>query len=154
MPPPPLSIIALLAVLVMIAGCDRPAQIKYQPGDRNTTAGQTEEWNFDNDAAGKPPEGSDVFGGTWTVRAESDAPSAPNALCQTATAEFPAVALSGKVYTDLVMSVRFKAISGKDDRAGGLIFRVQDANNYYILRANALEDNLIFFKYTGGSRST
>ena len=88
------------------------------------------------------------------MRAEADAPSAPNALCQTAIAEFPAIALSGKVYTNLVMSARFKAISGKDDQAGGLIFRVQDANNYYILRANALEDNVILFRFAGGSRSS
>jgi hypothetical protein len=145
---------SLLAAVALVAGCERPAQIKYQPGDKNTSAGQSEEWNFDKDAVGKLPEGSEVFGGTWAVRAEADAPSAPNALCQTAIAEFPAIALSGKVYTNLVMSARFKAISGKDDQAGGLIFRVQDANNYYILRANALEDNLILFKYTGGSRST
>src|SRR5262249_44690134 len=103
---------ALLAALVFVVGCDRPAQVKYQPGDKNTSAGQTEEWNFDKDASGKSPEGSEIFAGTWTVRAESDAPSAPNALCQTATTEFPTIALSGKVYADLVMSARFKAISG------------------------------------------
>ena len=43
---------------------------------------------------------------------------------------------------------------GKDDQAAGIIFRVQDASNYYILRANALEDNVILFRYAGGSRST
>jgi hypothetical protein len=149
-----LILAAILLAAVTTAGCDRPAQIKYQPGDRTATAGQTEEWNFDKDAIGKPPDGAEVFSGAWAVRAESDAPSAPNALCQTATADFPALALSGKVYTDLELSARFKPTAGKDDQAAGLIFRVQDANNYYILRANALEDNVILFCYASGSRST
>src|SRR5262245_31439768 len=85
--------VAFLAAVVLCVGCDRPAQIKYLPGDKNVTTGGTEEWNFDRDAVGKPPEGAEVFGGTWVVQAETDAPSKPNALCQTATAEFQALAL-------------------------------------------------------------
>ncbi len=50
------------------------------------------------------------------------------------------------------LSVRFKPISGREDRAGGLIFRVQDKDNYYILRANAIEDNVNIYKYVGGRR--
>jgi hypothetical protein len=129
--------------------------VRYQAGDRTAGPGQAEEWNFDQDSAGKPPAGSEVFGGTWEVRAEADAPSKPNAVCQTATAEdFPAVRLGDKVYADLVATVRFKPVSGKDDQAAGIIFRVQDKDNYYILRANALENNVILFRYAGGSRST
>src|SRR5204863_808171 len=93
-------------------------------------------------------------GGTWEIRAEADAPSPPHALCQTGTAKYTAVRLGDKVYADLVAAVRFKPVSGKDDRAAGIIFRVQDANNYYILRANALEDNVILFRYAGGTRSS
>lgn len=51
------------------------------------------------------------------------------------------------------MFTRFKPVSGKDDQAPGIIFRVQDANNYYILRANALEGSVIFFRFASGSRS-
>jgi hypothetical protein len=144
----------LLAVAVLSAGCGGKPQVRYQPGDRTAAAGQTEEWGFDKDEAGKPPTRAEVFGGTWEVRAETDAPSPPNALCQTGSADFPAVRLGDKVYTDLTASVRFKPVSGKDDQAAGIIFRVQDANNYYILRANALEDNVILFRYASGSRST
>jgi len=95
-----------------------------------------------------------VFSGTWEVRAEADAPSPPNALCQTGTATFPAVSLGDAVFGDVVATTRFKPISGREDRAAGLIFRVQDQDNYYILRANALENNVNFYKYAGGSRST
>src|SRR5207248_9259858 len=54
---------------------------------------------------------------------------------------------------DLTLPTPFKPISGKDDQAGGLIFRVQDKDNYYILRANALEDNVNFYIYRAGRRS-
>ncbi len=42
------------------------------------------------------------------------------------------------------VSVRFKAIAGKVDRAGGLAMRLTDAENYYVVRANALEGNVKF----------
>jgi len=125
----------------------------YQPSDRTVVPGTTEEWNFDKDTPGKPA-GAEVFTGAWEVRADADAPSTPHVLCQTGRAEFPALRLGDKVYTDLTATVRFKPISGKDDQAAGIIFRVQDKNNYYILRANALEDNVMLFRYVGGSRST
>ena len=109
-------------------------------------------WTFDADPVGGLPRGAVVFSGTWAVRAETDAPSPPNVLCQTGVAQFPAIALTDAVYANLVLSVRFKPISGREDRAGGLIFRVQDKDNYYILRANALEDNVNIYKYVGGRR--
>ncbi len=110
-------------------------------------------WTFDGDQVGGLPSGAQAFSGQWAVRAESDAPSPPNAFCQTGNAEFPAVILDTKAYIDLTLITRFKPISGSQDQAGGLIFRVQDKDNYYILRANALENNVIFFIYVGGSRS-
>lgn len=148
----PIALFPVAAVL--LAGCGGTPQVKYQPGDQNASAGQTMEWTFDSDPAGKPPAGAEVFSGTWEVRAEADAPSSPNVLRQSATADFPAIRLGDKVYTDLTATVRFKAISGQDDQAAGIIFRVQDKDNYYILRANALEENLWFFRYASGSRSS
>jgi Domain of Unknown Function (DUF1080) len=110
-------------------------------------------WTFDADAAGGLPPGAEVFSGTWAVRAEADAPSPPNALCQTGTAEFPALALGDGAYVDLLLSARFEPVAGKEDQAAGLIFRIQDQGNYYILRANALEGNVNFYKYQGSRRS-
>jgi hypothetical protein len=49
--------------------------------------------------------------------------------------------------------MQFKPVSGQDDQAAGIIFRVQDSNNYYIFRANALENNVMFFLYASGQRS-
>ena len=141
-----------IAVLVDRWSRGEPS-VKFQPGDRNVQAGQTAEWAFDTEPAGQPPPGAEVFGGDWAVRPESDAPSPPNALWQTATAPFPALCLSDRVYTDVAVSVRFKPVSGREDQAAGILFRVQDRDNYYIFRANALENNVMFFLYASGRRS-
>jgi len=111
-------------------------------------------WTFDSDPAGGLPNGAQIFTGQWAVRNEPDAPSQPNALCQTGQAEFPALQLDAGPYTDLTLTTRFKPISGREDQAAGLIFRVQDKDNYYILRANALENNVNFYIYRGGRRSS
>jgi len=53
----------------------------------------------------------------------------------------------------LDLSVKFKPISGSIDQAGGLVFRLRDTNNYYVVRANALENNFNFYKVVNGRRS-
>lgn len=111
-------------------------------------------WNLDADTAGDLPAGALAFSGSWAIRTEDDAPSPPNALCQTGQAEYPALDLGETVYTDLLLSTQFKPISGQKDRAAGLIFRIQDEANYYILRANALENNVNLYKYVAGRRRT
>jgi len=128
--------------------------VRYQPSDKNVSPGQESAWNFDRDPAGGLPTGIEVFDGTWAVTAEEGAPTPPNALCQTGTADFPAIALSDRVYADVEVSVHFKPVSGRDDQAAGIIFRLQDRDNYYILRANALEDNVILFIYASGKRTS
>jgi hypothetical protein len=115
-------------------------------------APQAAHWTFNTDPAGRLPAGATVFSGTWTVRAEPGTPGAPNALCQTGRADYPAISLSDTVYSDVTVSTRFKAVSGRTDRAAGIIFRIKDKNNYYILRANALEDNVNIYRYVGGRR--
>ena len=113
---------------------------------------QTTQWTFEKEQTGKIPAGATVFAGNWAVRAESDAHNSPNALCQTGYAEYPALSLSDTVYGDVTVTARFKPLSGESDRAAGIIFRIRDKDNYYILRANALEDNVNIYKYVGGSR--
>jgi hypothetical protein len=114
----------------------------------------TRQWNFDNDTVGTLPAGMVSFSGAWAVRAEAAAPSTPNALCQTGNATYPALSLGSMTYTDVIVTTRFKPISGQVDRAAGIIFRVKDKDNFYILRANALEDNVNLYTYIGGQRST
>jgi hypothetical protein len=149
-------LVALLNLGLMSISGNGLAVARYQTADAATLADDMR-WSFDDIAEGALPDGAEVlsqsrFGG-WAVRGESDAPCPPNALCQTGMAEYPSIALSNDVVSDAVKSARFKPISGMVDQAAGLLFRIQDADNYYILRANALEGNVNFYKYASGRRS-
>lgn len=142
--------IVALVVLVALAACGGgKTNVKYGPSAVNGPA--QARWSFDEGSGGLP-KGMVAFSGNWAVRAEAGAPSAPNALCQTGTATFPALAISDAVYADVAVTATFKAISGKEDQAAGLIARIQDKDNYYILRANALENNVNLYRYVGGKR--
>ncbi len=94
-----------------------------------------------------------MFSGDWAVEEQADAPSPPQVLCQRGEAEFTAIELTDAAYADVVITARIRPISGREDQAAGVIFRVKDRDNYYIGRANALEANVEFFKYRGGQRS-
>ncbi|MDP9281566.1 MAG: plastocyanin/azurin family copper-binding protein [Chloroflexota bacterium] len=142
--------LALCSLMIVAVGCEGQPAITYSSAPPTAVAGS---WSFDNDPPGNLPPGVESFSGSWTVRPESDAPSKPNALCQVGNAEFPAAALSSNVYGDVTVTARFKPISGQTDQAAGIIFRVQDKDNYYILRANALEANVNLYKYASGRRS-
>ena len=124
--------------------------------------GETVFHNFEGDAAGKPPakfrlartgQGTE---GTWVVMQDATAPSKPNILAQTSTDRtdyrFPLAILEEGSYQDVDVSVKFKAVSGSVDQAGGVVFRYQDANNYYVVRANALEDNYRLYHVVAGRR--
>ena len=125
-------------------------------------AGTAATYNFDGDSAGAAPakfhsartgQGTE---GKWAVMADATAPSKPNVVAQTSTDKtdyrFPLLIADEGSFKDLELSVRFKAVSGEVDRAAGLVFRLKDANNYYIVRANALEDNYRLYHVVAGSR--
>lgn len=65
---------------------------------------------------------------------------------------FPLAILGTSFPRDLDISIRFKAVSGSVDRAGGIAFRLQDPLNYYVVRANALEDNVRLYRVRNGRR--
>jgi len=93
----------------------------------------------------------------WAVTADASAPSKPNVVAQTSTDKtdyrFPLLISDEGSFRDLDLSVRFKAVSGTIDRAAGLVFRLRDPNNYYIVRANALENNYRLYHVVNGRRS-
>ena len=114
--------------------------------------------NFDKDKIGATPEGwqAGVTGsGTpkWTVEAEADAPSKPNILKQSGEGTYPYCIKKDTSIDDGFVEVRFKPVAGKEDQAGGFIWRWKDGENYYISRANALEDNVTIYHTLKGSRS-
>ncbi len=124
--------------------------------------GTTLSYNFDQETAGAMPakfhaartgQGSE---GKWAVTTDPTAPSKPNVVAQTSTDKtdyrFPLLISDEGTFKDLELTVKFKAVAGEVDRAAGLVFRLQDANNYYIVRANALEDNYRLYYVIKGSR--
>jgi hypothetical protein len=120
-------------------------------------AGQGETVNFDKAEVGKPPAGwtatqTGSGGATWVVVADDTAPSKPNVLKQSGQATFPICLKDDTSIKDGFVEVKFKPISGREDQAGGLIWRAKDANNYYIARANALEDNVTIYYTINGRR--
>jgi hypothetical protein len=143
----------ITALALAIAGRSAQASARYQKSDEAVPPPSLA-WAFDDVPAGEVPPGATAISGSWAVWAEPYAPSPPGALCQTGTAEFPALSLGDTVYDDVALSAQVKPISGRADQAAGLIVRIQDRDNYYILRANALENNVNFYKYAAGRRST
>jgi len=115
--------------------------------------------NFDDAPVGRPPDGWIVTmtgrgEPKWSVEAEPTAPSKPNVLKQSGRATFPVAIKTGTSIRDGFVEVKFKAVSGSEDRAAGLIWRARDADNYYVVRANALEDNVVLYKTIKGVRTS
>jgi hypothetical protein len=92
----------------------------------------------------------------WEVLQDGSAPSKPNVLAQTSTdntsGRFPLAVYEKASLTNGSLTVRFKTISGSRDQAAGLIWRYKDRDNYYIVRANALENNVVLYKVENGKR--
>jgi hypothetical protein len=90
----------------------------------------------------------------WAVQRDSSAPNA--VLVQTSGDQtdyrFPLAIYEKVSAANVDVSVRFKAVAGRVDRAGGLAVRLSDPDNYYVVRANALEDNVNFYRVVKGSR--
>jgi signal transduction histidine kinase len=114
--------------------------------------------NFDTLPAGTAPAGwTATQTGTgqakWAVVADDTAPSKPNVLKQSGQATYPVCIKDDTSVKDGFVEVKFKALSGKEDQAGGVLWRAKDANNYYIARANALEDNVTIYHTINGRRT-
>ena len=114
--------------------------------------------NFDKADVGKPPSGwtaTQTGSGqaTWAIVQDDTAPSKPNVLKQSGQATYPICLKDDTSLKDGFVEVKFKALSGREDQAGGLIWRAKDANNYYVARANALENNVTIYHTINGRRT-
>src|SRR5438309_8441099 len=93
--------------------------------------------NFDDMKTGAPPPGwmaTQTGSGSakWSIEKDDSAPSKPNVLKQSGEATFPVCIKNDSNLKDGFVEVKFKPVAGKEDQAGGVIWLVQDANNYYI----------------------
>jgi Domain of Unknown Function (DUF1080) len=165
-----LALLLLVFVACSKSGADgdedgsHPAENKVMPETPAPLQPEGKEflYNFDSDAAGKlPAKFHDALTGQgakgqWVVKADPSAPSQPNVLAQLSTDKtdyrFPLAIADEGSFKDLDISVKFKAIAGQVDRAAGLVWRLKDANNYYVVRANALENNYRLYHVVNGRR--
>jgi hypothetical protein len=117
---------------------------------------------FTKEDLGKVPRGWKAAqtgkgqGSVWKVVADETAPSKSGvALAQTAespNAMFNLCVADQPLLQNVEILVSFKAVRGKNDQGGGIVWRYQDANNYYIARMNPLEDNFRVYKVINGKR--
>ena len=117
-------------------------------------------FDFDGDAVGQPPKGF-VFGhtakvgapGTWVVQSEGTNQYLAQTNADSTNSRFPVAVVSDISTADADVSVRFRPVSGRVDQAAGLVWRYQNEDNYYLVRANALEDNVVLYKVERGRRT-
>jgi 3-keto-disaccharide hydrolase len=124
-------------------------------------AGVPAKRDFESDAVGQPPSGFEFARtgggaeGKWIVRAEKGADK-NHVLVQesadTTDYRFPVAVLKDGVYKDVTLNVRARPLSGEVDQGFGLVWRYKDANNYYIARCNADEDNCTIYHTVAGQR--
>ncbi|MBI3561324.1 MAG: hypothetical protein HY080_06370 [Gammaproteobacteria bacterium] len=114
-------------------------------------------FNFDTDTAGTLAPGwlqGATGGGTakWAVEPDTSVPSRKNVLKQSGNGTFLWCVRTNEKLENGFVEVKFKPLSGDEDRAGGVVWRFKDANNYYVARANALEDNVTIYHTLHGHR--
>jgi|SRR5437660_258278 len=114
---------------------------------------------FDETNLGELPKGweAGITGkgkAKWEVASDDTAPSRPNVLKQSGEATFAWAAKTDVKIKDGFVEVKFKPVNGKEDQAGGIVWRLQDKDNYYVVRGNALEDNVVLYKTLNGKRSS
>jgi len=123
-----------------------------------TAAAFAETFHFDDAKPGELPAGwtsakTGKGNPKWTVEKDDTAPSKPNVLKQSGEASYPLCLKDHTSLQDGFVEVKFKPLSGKEDQAGGVVWRVRDADNYYVVRANAREDNVRIYHIKDGRRT-
>lgn len=117
-------------------------------------------FDFAGDTVGQPPKGF-AFGhtakigapGTWVVQVEGTNQYLAQTSTDATNARFPVAVVSDISTADVDVSVRFRPVSGRVDQAAGLVWRYQNEDNYYLVRANALENNVVLYKVERGRRT-
>jgi hypothetical protein len=138
-----LSMMGLLGFFALVGGADTLAAKANAAELKLPDDARVERFDFEQ----KGIEGWKIVDGKWTIEELSGAPSGKKVLVQRAVEnQFKVILAPGGPYTDVDVTVRFRPISGKEDASGGIVFRFSDGR-YYVVRANALEDNFRLYYY-------
>jgi hypothetical protein len=126
-----------------------------------TSGGPSKKLDFEGDAVGGPPAGFEFARtgggaeGKWVVRADKSSPGNHVLVQESADptdSRFPLAVVKDSTNKDVTLSVRARPISGKVDQGFGLVWRYRDANNYYVTRCNADENNCRIYHVVAGKR--
>ncbi len=121
----------------------------------NASRSNREEWNFDDDTIGRNAHGFTELSGKWRVAEDPSAPSGSRVLAQEATSAgsvFNVALVDNVTFADVDVSVRLRAVAGREDQGGGVMWRVRDVRNYYVARYNPLENNFRVYFVRDGKR--
>ena len=156
------SLFVLSFFLLVGCGEERANGEKRRHEEPIVYKGEAKVWDFDNDKQGEIAGGfSNQFTGKggpgkWEVMKDDTAPSLSNVIAQTSQEyfgyHFGMAVNENEVYDDFELTVKFKGVTGGEDQGGGPVWRYQDNNNYYIARANPLENNYRVYKVVDGKR--
>ena len=125
-----------------------------------TVHGQMRKVDFEQDTVGQPPKGF-MFGhtrkvgmpGRWVVQQDGGGKYLAQLDADGTRNRFPVAVIADVSGADVDLSVRFRPVSGRVDQAAGLVWRYQNEDNYYLVRANALEGNVVLYKVQNGQRT-
>jgi hypothetical protein len=158
----PLSALLMLALIGCLGAESKDVRFEDAKPDPKAAAPEIV-IDFEKLEVGQTPQGftSALSGGggpvAWSLQEDGSSPAGPKVLAQTSAdrtnKRFPVIVhddFSGK---DVAVTVQFKTISGEVDQAAGIVWRFKDKDNYYVVRANALENNVVMYKVEGGTRT-
>jgi hypothetical protein len=140
----------LLLLLIAVLPISRGAQLETVRFNQAAPGKLPADWTVAMTHAGAPPQ--------WEIVRDESAPSPPNVLAQlsrdTTAGRFPLAIWEKAMVRDGEISIVFKTVDGSIDQAAGIVWRYQDPNNCYIVRANALENNVVFYKVENALRTS
>ena len=163
-----IAMVLIMAVMFVAVPGSRRAQSQAAAGQESSVSAKAGDvlWNFDDVPVGKLPAGWRVAAtnrlgslATWQVIEDASAPSGNRVLAMTSPnhtsgGTFNICWTDAVRFLDGEIRVRFKAVRGREDQGGGVMWRVQDSGNYYIARFNPLEDNFRIYYVRNGVRRT
>lgn len=153
---------AIVAAVLFASGCASTVKGAQESAGATSPEGvNVMKYDFEASMVGSVPKGWTIAktgageGSDWKIVEDNTAPNGLKVLAQTAESPgsmFNLCIADNTSFKDVEISVAFKAVEGKEDQGGGVVWRYKDGNNYYIARFNPLEDNYRLYKVVDGKR--
>jgi len=152
---------AVLLLVTLSCGETKESKPESETMDQEQTVKQVATdtlFTFNSDETGKMPAGWSAYFtgkgslGKWEIIKESENQVLAQVSQENFGYHFDVIVWDESNYQNLEISVKFKGVKGEEDQGGGPVWRYQDPDNYYIARANPLENNFRVYKVVDGNR--